>query len=129
MFAQVVKSLILKIKNIAILATKVLKNILEAGYICQVSFVYVVVTNHINPVNWQRENLWIDRENTGKTEGILRIEQGDLGVKCYALFHELSIYCCKEHICLLFIHKSHFKDQSNDAFIFIMSKLRYMYMC
>ena len=54
----------------------------------------------------------------------LRIEQGCLGVKCYALFNELSIYCCKEDICLLYIHKSHFKDQSNDVFIFIMSKLR-----
>ena len=29
---------------------------------CQVSFVYVIVTNH---VNWHRENLHSDRENSG----------------------------------------------------------------
>ena len=34
----------------------------EAGYVCQVSFVYVIVTNY---VNWHRENLRSDRENTG----------------------------------------------------------------
>ena len=38
---------------------------LEAGYICQVSFVYVIVTNH---VNWHRENLRSDREKTGNFE-------------------------------------------------------------
>ena len=54
----------------------------------------------------------------------LRIEEGGLGVKCYALFNELSIFCCKENICLLYIHKSHFKDQFNDVFIFIMYKLK-----
>ena len=53
----------------------------------------------------------------------LRIEQAGLGVKYYALFNELSIFCCKENNCLLYIHKSHFKDQSNGVFIFIMSKL------
>ena len=57
-------------------------------------------------------------------EADLRIEEGGLGVKCYALFNELSIYCCKKDICLLYIHKSHFKYQSNDVFISIMSKLR-----
>ena len=34
----------------------------------------------------------------------LRIEQGGLVVKCYALFNELSIYWCKVDICLLCIH-------------------------
>ena len=29
-------------------------------------FVYVIVTNH---VNWHRENLQLDREKTGKTQG------------------------------------------------------------
>ena len=37
----------------------------EAGEVCQVSFVHVIVTNH---VNWHRENLWSDRENKGKTQ-------------------------------------------------------------
>ena len=45
----------------------------------------------------------------------LRIEQGGLGVKCYALFNVLSI---------LYIHESHFKDQFNDVFIVIMYKLK-----
>ena len=54
----------------------------------------------------------------------LRIEQGGLGVKCYALFNELLMYCYKEDICLLYIHERHFKYQSNDVLIFIMSKLR-----
>ena len=31
----------------------------EAGLVCQVSFVYVIVTNH---VNWHRENLQSDEE-------------------------------------------------------------------
>ena len=35
---------------------------LDDGYICQVSLVYVIVTHHIN---WHRENLRSDRENTG----------------------------------------------------------------
>ena len=34
----------------------------EAGYVYQVSLVYVIVTNH---VNWHRGNLQSDRENTG----------------------------------------------------------------
>ena len=38
----------------------------EAGKVCQVSFVYVIVTNH---VNWHRENLRLDRENTGNLNG------------------------------------------------------------
>ena len=32
------------------------------GHVCQFSCVYVIVKNHIN---WQTENLWSDRENTG----------------------------------------------------------------
>ena len=35
---------------------------LEAGYVCQVSVVCVIV---INPVHWYKENLPLDRENTG----------------------------------------------------------------
>ena len=35
---------------------------LEAGYVCQVSFVYVIVANR---VNWRSENLQSDTENTG----------------------------------------------------------------
>ena len=34
----------------------------EVGKVCQVSFTYVIVTND---VNWHRENLRLDRENTG----------------------------------------------------------------
>ena len=33
-----------------------------AGKVCQVSFVYIIVTNH---VNWHRQNLHSDRANTG----------------------------------------------------------------
>ena len=56
----------------------------------------------------------------------LRIEQGGLGMICYALINEFSIYCWEKDICLLYTHESHFKDQSNDIFISIrpMSKLR-----
>ena len=39
----------------------------EAGYVYEVSLVYVIVTNH---VNWHMENLQSDREITGKTQGI-----------------------------------------------------------
>ena len=62
MFAQVVNSLILKVKNIGILAAIILMFFLEAEYICKVSFVYVIVTNHVN-LHW--ESLRSDRENTG----------------------------------------------------------------
>ena len=34
----------------------------KAGQVCKVSFVYVIVTNH---VRWHRENMRSDRENTG----------------------------------------------------------------
>ena len=54
-------------KNIAIVATKVSILLLEAGCVCQVSFVYGIVTNH---EKWHREHLRRDnerknRENTG----------------------------------------------------------------
>ena len=60
---QVVNSLILKVKHILIFATK----ISISFKVCQVSFVSVIVINH---VNWHRENLLLYRENTGKTQGI-----------------------------------------------------------
>ena len=58
-FAQVVNSLILKVNDISIFAAKI--SIFSGGagirqfYVC-------IVTNH---VNWHRENLRSDRENTG----------------------------------------------------------------
>ena len=55
LFAQVVHSLIIKVKDILIFAAKI-SIFFEAGYVCQVSFVYVVVTDHI---------YW-----TGKKQGI-----------------------------------------------------------
>ena len=61
-FAQVVNSRILKIKDISIFAVKISPKKFEAGLVIQVSFVYVIVTNH---VNWDRNNLLSDRENTG----------------------------------------------------------------
>ena len=45
MFAQVVTSLILKVKDIVIIAAEISNFLLELGYVCQV---YVIVTNHIN---------------------------------------------------------------------------------
>ena len=60
-FAQVLNSLILKLKDISMFAAEI-PNFFEAGYVYQVSLVYVIVTNH---VNWHRENLQSDRENTG----------------------------------------------------------------
>ena len=93
MLAQVENVLILKVKDIAIVAAKKIHFIPELqkldtydtydskrslagvptrgktrGYDtythihCQVSSVYVILTNY---VNWQRENLRSDRENTG----------------------------------------------------------------
>ena len=61
-FAQVVNFLILKLKDIVIFAAKNSIFFLKAGLVCQVSFVYILVTNY---VNWHRENLRLDRENTG----------------------------------------------------------------
>ena len=59
-FAQVVNSLILKVKYISIFAAKI-PNFFKLGK-CLFSFVYVIVTND---VSWHRENLRLDRENTG----------------------------------------------------------------
>ena len=63
LLAQVVNVLILKVKDIAIVAAKK-KSIFfpEAGSVCQVSSMYVILANY---VNWHRENLQSDRENTG----------------------------------------------------------------
>ena len=47
LFAQVLNSLILKVKNIVILAAIISKFSLQSGYICQVSFVYVILINHV----------------------------------------------------------------------------------
>ena len=58
---QVVNSLILMVKDISIFATKIPPKYFEAGYVYQVSLVYVIVMNH---GNWHRENLQSDRENT-----------------------------------------------------------------
>ena len=58
-FAQVLNSLILIVKDISIFAVKISPEKIEAG---SVSFVYVIVTNHIN---WHRENLQSNRENSG----------------------------------------------------------------
>ena len=63
-FAQGLNSLILKVKDISIFAAKFFLFFFEVH---QVSFVYVIVTNH---VNWHRENLQLDREKTEKTQGI-----------------------------------------------------------
>ena len=49
----------------------------EAGYVYQFSLVYVIVTNH---VNWHRENLQSDRENTGNLK--MKFELGP----CLLLF-------------------------------------------
>ena len=54
LFVQVVNSLIPKVKGLSIFAPTFSKKKLEAGYICQVSFVYIIVTNHIN---WHKEHL------------------------------------------------------------------------
>ena len=67
LFAQVVNSLILKVKDIAIFAAKISICFPEAEWVYQHGFVYVIVTNY---VNWHRENLQLDKENTGKTQGI-----------------------------------------------------------
>ena len=61
-FAQVVNSLILKVKDISIFAAKNFQFFFGVGQVCQVSFVYVIVTND---VNWHRENLRSDREKSG----------------------------------------------------------------
>ena len=67
LLAQVVNVLILKVKDIAIVATKKSSFFFQKLEVCQVSSVYVILTNY---VNWHRKNLRFDRENTGKTQGI-----------------------------------------------------------
>ena len=49
---QVVNSLILKVKDIVYICRENFQSVFEAGKVCQVSFVYLKVTNH---VNWHRE--------------------------------------------------------------------------
>ena len=61
-FAQVVNSLMTKVKDIVIFAAKNSIFFPEAGQVCQVKFVYEIVTNY---GNWHREILRLDRENTG----------------------------------------------------------------
>ena len=61
-FTQVVNSLMLKVKNIAIFAVQSSRFFLAVAYVCQVGFVYVIVSN-----------LQLDREKTGKT-GNLKIQ-------------------------------------------------------
>ena len=55
----------LKVKDISIFAAKISQKIVKQDHACQVSFVYVKVTNYIN---WHKQNLRLDRksrENTG----------------------------------------------------------------
>ena len=63
--AQVVNSLILKVKDISIFAAKIsiFGGELDKSVLC----IYIIVTNH---VNWHRENVRLDREKAGKTQGI-----------------------------------------------------------
>ena len=67
LFAQVVNSLILKVKDTAIFAAKISIFFPRSWIGLPSQFCYVIVTND---VNWYRENLRLDRENTGKTQGI-----------------------------------------------------------
>ena len=53
-----------KLKDIVIFAANISNLFLEAGYVCQVSFVYVIVTTY---VNWHRDNLWWDRDKNKNT--------------------------------------------------------------
>ena len=65
---QVVTSLILRIKGIAIFAVNIQQMFLETECVCHVSFVYKRVINHRN---WHREKLWLDgkiRENSWEFE-------------------------------------------------------------
>ena len=67
LLAQVVNVLILKVKDIAIVAAKKIIFFPRSwiGLLSQ-----FCVCNTQNYVNWHRENLRSDRENTGKTQGI-----------------------------------------------------------
>ena len=60
-FAQVVNSLILKVKNNSLFALKISKFLLKLDKSAK-SFFCVIVTNH---VNWHRKKLGSDRKNTG----------------------------------------------------------------
>ena len=73
LFAQVVNSLILKVKlkDIVIFAAKISIFSPRSLIGLQVSFVYVIVTNY---VNWHRENLRLNNEKTGKNRGNLKIQ-------------------------------------------------------
>ena len=66
LFAQVVNSLMPNVKDIAIFAAKI--SIFFRSWIgLQYANRSAIVTND---VNWHRENLRLDREKTGKTQGI-----------------------------------------------------------
>ena len=65
-FAQVLNSLIIKVKYISKFAAKI-SNSKEQLDKSAKSVMYAIATNHIN---WHRENLPSDREITGKTQGI-----------------------------------------------------------
>ena len=60
LFAQIVNSLVLKVMNIPIFATKI--SMFFRSWKSQVGVVYVIVTHHINS---HRKNMWSDMENTG----------------------------------------------------------------
>ena len=64
-FAQVVNPLILKVKDISKFVAKIYIFFFKAGLVCQVNFVYGIVTNR---VNWHKGNLRSDRENTGNSK-------------------------------------------------------------
>ena len=62
-FAQVVNSLILNVKHISTFAGKISNLFFKKKMDKSAkSFVYAILTNH---VNWHRENLQSDRENSG----------------------------------------------------------------
>ena len=58
-FSQVVNSLIVKVKDILLYATKVSNFFFKVVLSAKSVFYYVTVTNHIN---WHREDLRLDRE-------------------------------------------------------------------
>ena len=65
LFPQVVNCMILTVKDIAIFAARISKKkkkIAKLERSAKSVFLYVIVSNY---VNWHRENLQLDRENTG----------------------------------------------------------------
>ena len=62
LYAQIVNSLILKVKDIAIFTAKI--SILSRSWIGLPSQ-FCVCNSQFYYVNWHRENLRLDRENTG----------------------------------------------------------------